>query len=765
MKTKKTGKKSAATRKPLLQRPHKWFRILVRTLWIGIVTLVVGMILYVKLVQWNPLDLFGGMPSLEAIENPENDLSSEVLSADGISLGRYFRYNRSQVSYQELPPLLVKTLITSEDHRFYDHAGMDLWSYARVVWGVLTLNSQGGGSTLTQQTAKNLFSTRSEELQGKLARLGLPMELLISKTKEWIIAVKLEETFTKEEIIALYLNTVPFNNNSYGVKIAAETYFNKSLDALTQDEAALLVGMLQGTNRFNPVNHPDRALSKRNDVLFKLYKHHQISLATYDSLATKPLGLDFHVASQNQGLATYFRTRLQQELIPWCEANGYDLFESGLKIYTTIDSRLQRLAEDAVAQRMAPLQDAFESKWGSRNPWVDDHGVEQKDFLDRKLKSAPAYRALVKRYGRKSDSVEIMLNIKKHMQVFTWEGERDTLFSQMDSLRYYNRFLHTGLMSMDPNSGAIKVWVGGIDQQFFQYDHVRQGKRQPGSTFKPFVYGKAMEEGYSPCLKLKDESPLLTVNGHIYHVKNSNGTYGSGETYTLRQAMARSLNSITMQMMDRLKPENVVDFAHRLGIKSELTPVYSLSLGTSDVSLYEMVGAYCAIVNLGMYTEPYYITRIEDKHGNVVANFVPKIRQVLDEQTAYKIIYLLQGGVQEAGGTSQSLSQAVRSDNEIGGKTGTTDNASDGWYMGITHDLVTGIWVGGDEPGIHFPSWAFGSGGRTALPIFDTYMAHVYQHPETGIRKGIFKRPAEFNFTLECPEDEDDGDGTIWQVD
>lgn len=738
-----------------LRLEKTWFKKLTRAVWIIVLCMVLGTPLYIIAVTHDLFGLFGGMPSLKAIENPENDLSSEVISADGVSLGRYYSFNRSQISYDELSPVLVRTLLISEDHRFYEHSGLDLWAFARVLWGMVTINLQGGGSTLTQQTAKNLFSTRGDELQGSLAKLGGPFEILVSKTKEWIIAVELEKNFTKEEIIALYLNTVPFNNNAYGIKVAAETYFKKTPDKLNIQESALLVGMLQGTSWFNPIAHPERALNKRNEVLQKMLVHGYItSEQKADSIKAIPLQLNFTPQRQDEGPAPYFvMNTLQRYLQAWCKEHGYDLTEAGLKIHTTIDSRMQRYAEEAMTQHMSKLQQAFEREWGNRNPWVDDNNQEIKNFLQRKIRRSDTYRNLVKRYGADSDSVALQLREKRRMRVFTWNGDRDTLFSAYDSLKYYNRFLQTGLMSMDSETGAVKAWVGGIDYTYFQYDHVRQGTRQPGSTFKPFVYGLAMEEGYSPCQELYDISPTLTIDGKIYHPRNADGTYGDGKLYTLRQAMAKSLNSITIQMIDRLKPENVAKFAHKLGITSKLDPVYSLGLGTSNVSLYEMVAAYCSFANLGIYRQPYFITRIEDKNGNVLETFVPTSKQVMDEATAYKMIHMLKGGIEEEGGTSQSVSSFVREENEIGGKTGTTDNGSDGWYMGVTHNLVTGVWVGGDEPSIHFPRWGAGSGGKTALPIWDKYMTRVYQHPETGYHKGSFKQPStDLGITLECDQ-------------
>jgi penicillin-binding protein 1A len=731
---------------------RKWFRHAVRALWIWFFVLVIGIPLYVYMVMKNPFDLFGAMPSLRDIENPGNDLSSEVISADGVSLGRYFRYNRSQVSYDELPEVLVKTLIISEDHRFYQHTGLDFRSYLRVVWGIVTFQRQGGGSTLTQQTAKNLFRTREQELQGKLSRLGPPFDLIISKTKEWIIAMRLEENFTKEEIIALYLNTVPFNNNAYGIKVAAETYFNKALNDLTIQEAALLVGMLQGTSRFNPVEYPERAKTKRNEVLSKLYRHRYIkTTSALDSLQALPLQLNFVVQNHNTGIATYFRSVLKKQMLNWCKENGYDLVESGLKIYTTIDSRMQRFAEEAMAEHMRTLQKDFDKQWGRRNPWVDSHKNEIMDFIQKRIKRTEAYRNLVGKYGLSSDSVEAFLKKKRPMRIFTWNGEKDTLFSSYDSLRYYYRFLQTGLFAMNPQTGEVKAWVGGVNHKYFKFDHVHQSKRQPGSTFKAFVYGKAIEEGYSPCHVLYDNSPTIDLGRSVYHPTNANGTYGDGQPYTLRHAMAKSLNSITIQLMERLGASNVAAFAEKTGIHSKLDPVYALGLGTSDVSLDELVAAYSGFVNGGIHTEPFYITRIEDKHGNVIQNFMPVAKQVMSEETAGKMLFMLKGGVEEDGGTSRSLSREVLADNDVAGKTGTTDDASDGWYVGLTHNLVTGIWVGGDERAIHFPSWTFGSGGRTALPMWDKFMQKVYFNRVPGYGKGSFKNLVSHpDFEIDC---------------
>jgi len=751
------AQKKIRKRKPQVAPPsafRRGTRKAIKGIWILFCCIIVVVPVYVYTVSIDLFGLFGKMPGYTAIENPENDLSSELISADGVSLGRYFLYHRSQVNYHQLSPDLVNALILSEDHRFYGHAGMDFWAYPRVLWGIVTFNSAGGGSTITQQLAKNLY-TQNPDLDGPIASLGVWPRRIIQKTKEWIISIHLERNFTKEEIITMYLNTSNFGSNAYGIKVASETYFSKQPADLNILESSVLVGMLQNPSLFNPFYRPENAFKKRNQVLYKLFKHGYIRTnAAYDSLKSLPIVLDYKVENHNEGIAPYFRTILRSRLSQWCRENNYDLVESGLKIYTTIDSRMQQHAEQAMAEHMTMLQEEFNRQWKQRGsePWVDEGGYELADFPERKIRRTALYKALVKKYADYPDSVDIMLNIKRPMRVFSWQGERDTLFSSMDSLRYYNRFLHAGLMAMDPQTGEVKAWVGGIKHKYFKYDHVRSGTRQAGSIFKPFVYGKAIEEGYSPCQTLLDISPMITLpDGSTWQPPNAGGDFGSGEPLTLRQALAQSKNSISAQVMEMIRPVNVVEFARRLGISTQLDPVPSLALGTSNVSLYEMVAAYSSFVNLGIYTDPYYITRIEDKHGNVIESFIPQTRQVMDEKTAYKMVYMLRGGVEEAGGTSSAIKPFLKLDNELGGKTGTTDNASDGWYMGITNNLVTGVWVGGEEPTIHFPSWVFGAGGKTARPVWEKFMMQVYQDPSIGYGKGTFNRPTDsLDMTLDC---------------
>ena len=754
---------SNKTNRTLLKK-SVWFRRAVILVWVMFFGIAAGLPLYVIAVSDDLFGIFGGLPGTKSIENPENDLSSEIISADGVSLGRYYRYNRSQVMYDQLSPNLIHTLVHSEDHRFYEHSGLDFYSFIRVLYGVFTFKSgvKGGGSTLSQQLAKNLFDTRGTELDGWV-KFPKPLRVVVSKTKEWIIAVQLERNFTKQEIITMYLNTVPFGRTTYGIQVAAETYFNKAPGELSLAESAVLVGMLQGNYTFNPIDNPEKAFNKRNQVLTKLYVRGYIKeRSIYDSLIRTPIVTQYTLRNQNAGLATYFRAVIKTDLLRWARLRQIDLEESGLRIYTTIDSRMQRYAEEAVFESMKQQQIIFNNHWKGGNPWIDENGKEIPGFLQQKVKRTDAYKYLVTRYGERSDSVKIMLNKKKKMRIFTYGGERDTLFSTMDSLGYYLRFLQSGFMSMDPLTGAVKAWVGGVNYKYFKYDHVKQGKRQPGSTFKPFVYGRAIEDNYSPCLKLLDISPTFTLpGGDTWTPFNSDGTRGNGQPYTLRQALARSLNSITAQVMQQVGIENVVDFAYRMGITSELDPVPALCLGVSDISLYELIGAYSAYVNGGMHTQPFYITRIEDKNGNVLQNFVPKTRQAVSEQTAYKMVYMLMGGVNEEGGSSRALPDELKTENEIGGKTGTTNNASDGWYIGITHNLVSGAWVGGDERSIHYRSWSLGQGGRTALPIWAKYMQRVYADPTLEYKKGYFKRPADgLDVTLDCSSyDEPDSPG------
>ncbi len=737
----------------------KLVKRIIRFIWVLFFLFVLGIPLTVEMVKYNPWNLFGSLPSLERLERPDPDLSSELFSADGISLGKYFRYNRTQATYDELSEDLKTTLRYTEDMRFDEHSGVDLKGLLRAASGVLTGKNKGGGSTITMQLAQNLYRTESSN-KGKLYSVSI-LGRVITKIKEYIISVQLESSYTKEEIMAMYLNTIEFGSNSYGIKVACQTYFNKLPSEINYKEAAVLVGLINKPTRFNPILNPEFAMDKRTEVLWNLHKFGQISRELYDSLNASDFGLNYKVANHNQGPATYFRTVARNFLMSWGKENGYDIFDDGLRIYTTIDSRMQQYAEEAVAEHMKELQGMFDEEWKDDLPWRNEDGNVIEKFLESAIKRTEYYRVLRNKFDGNQDSIEHYLNIKKPMRVFSWDGEIDTTFSHYDSLNYYKRFLQTGFMAMDPKSGQIRAWVGGINHKYFKYDHVKQGKRQPGSIIKPFVYTNAIRLGYSPCFPVVDAQVIFELPGQdppVWSPKNFNGVY-TGEVMTIRQAQARSVNSITAYMMKESGgPQAVVDLAKSLGIKSKLEAVPSLCLGAGgDVSLFELVGAYSTFVNKGTHTEPFFISRIEDKNGNILEEFVPKRNEALNETTAYLMLHMLRGATEEAGGTAHRLGTDLKADNEIGGKTGTTDNGSDGWFMGITKDIAAGGWVGGDDRSIHWRSWAGGSGARTALPVWRNFMTKVYADSTLNITKGEFERPDKpINVEIDCSLYNDD---------
>ncbi|MEM0938538.1 MAG: transglycosylase domain-containing protein [Bacteroidota bacterium] len=714
----------------------------IKLLWVVFLTTVVGIFTTFLMVKNDAFGWFGGLPSLQALERPDPDLSSELISADGVSLGKYFRKNRSPIAYDELSPALVNTLLVTEDIRFKDHSGIDLRGILRAMIGKLTFSFQGGGSTITMQLAENLYKTNSDKrgILYKYPSIGQ----LITKVKEWIIAVQLEKSYTKEEILAMYLNTIEYGSNSYGIKVAASTFFNKLPSQLNYQESASLVGSINKPTAFNPVYNPERAKRKRTEVLYNVHKYGLINRSFFDSLKNKKLKLNYLVESQNEGLATYFRTVAKNYLVRWAAENGYDLFNDGLKIYTTIDSRIQAYAENALREHMGNLQQAFNEHWKNENPWIDDSNKELPDFVNNAIKKTDTYKSLKGKYGEGSDSLEYYLNLKKSMKVFSWKGEIDTIFSSYDSLKYYKRFLQAGFMAMDPRTGYIKAWVGGIDHKYFKYDHVKQGKRQPGSTFKPIVYTAALDNGWSPCQTAVDAPvsfPLPGQDPPTWVPENSNGKF-TGEIFTFREAMAKSVNSITAWIMNKIGPATVVDYATRLGIKSPLDAVPSLCLGAGgDVSIYEMVGAYSTFVNKGTYIKPFFISRIEDKNGNVIQQFVPDEQEAINEETAFLMLHMLKGTVEI--GTARALDYALKENNELGAKTGTTQNASDGWFIGVTSNLVAGAWVGGDDRSIRFRQWYLGQGGRTALPIWENFMINVYKDETLGYEKSFFEKPTK----------------------
>ncbi|OON69029.1 transglycosylase [Hymenobacter sp. CRA2] len=715
------------------------------------------------LVASNFLFLFGKSPSLEELENPKVEQPSEVYTADGVQLGRYYRENRYPVPLDSMSPWLVKALVATEDIRFQDHSGIDPQALAGSV--VATLRGQKrGGSTITQQLAKNLYKTRREE-QGVLGKVPV-VGTVVAKLKEWLTAVELERRYTKEEILRMYLNTVDYGSQAYGIKVAAKTFFSTTPDSLTPEQAAVLIGGLNNPTAYNPKFHPEAATKRRNLVLARMGQAGALPVAQVTALQAQPIVLSYQVEKHVDGPENYFRSAISQFVNNWCEKNGYDMYRDGLKIYTTLDSRMQAHAEEAVQKRMKMLQRSFDNFWRNRgkNPWVDEDGNEIPNFIETQIKRTELYKELAARYKGQPARLDSALHAKRPMKVFTWKGDGDTtlLLSPLDSLAYYKHFLHAGMMSMDPYTGHIKAWVGGLNYRFFQYDHVKQGKRQAGSTFKPFVYLTALDKGYAPCDRIRDQRVTIKYveNGKPMEWQPDNVTREyTGSNMTLRHAMARSVNSVTAQLTERVGWDEVAKYAHKVGIRSKLLPVPSIGLGSAgDVSVFEMVNAYSTFVNGGFRPEPLIVTRIEDRNGNVIKQFDPQQTPAISAETAWLMVYMLRGGMEEPGGTSQGLwdFELWKKDNQIGGKTGTTSNYSDGWYMGITKDLVTGVWVGGEDRSIHFFRSEQGEGGRMALPVFGSYMEKLYKDSDLSITPGPFpKYPGKINRKYICYSEDD----------
>lgn len=711
------------------------FRKLIVIFWALVALPIVGSSL---LVIGAATGLFGELPTFEELENPSNALASEVYSSDGVLLGKYYIQNRTNINYKDLNQGTIDALKATEDIRYDNHSGIDLRGLMRVFFKTVILrqSGSGGGSTITQQLAKNLFPR--EKISG--------LQIVVRKVQEWVIAARLERSYTKEEILAMYLNTVDFGSNSFGIKAASKTFFNKSPKNLKVEESAMLIGLLKAPTYYSPVRNPDNAFVRRNTVLAQMLKYDFLDEATYRSLCAKPISLNFVLEDHSEGMAPYFREYMRTYLVNWCKENkkpdgtNYNIYKDGLKIYTTIDSRMQRYAEEAMVEHMSELQNTFFSHWKNSSPYT-----KYPDVITRGIKRSERYASL-KEKGLSEEAIMEDFNKKIPMTIFSWSGDKDTLMSPIDSLRYYKMFLRTGFMSMDPHTGHIKAWVGGINHKHFKYDMVRGGRRQVGSTFKPFVYALAMQEGYSPCYKI----PNIRV---VFKMKEggqwspSNADRSTGGMLSLKQALAASVNNVTAYLMKQFGVDATIALARKLGITSPIQNSPTICLGTPDISVYEMVGAYSAFANKGVWTEPIFVSRIEDPSGTVLHEFIPKRVEALDEATAYITLNLMKGVVESGTGTRLRWRYGLK--NDIAGKTGTTQNQSDGWFMGITPDLVSGAWVGCEDRAVRFRSTYLGQGANTALPIWGLYMKKVYADSTLGVSADKFYVPENKAITVE----------------
>ncbi|MBN2175765.1 MAG: transglycosylase domain-containing protein [Bacteroidales bacterium] len=699
-----------------------------------IVLLIIGLFWLISIGK------LGYIPTFEELENPKSNLASEIYSSDDVLLGKFYIENRSDTRFAELDTNLVNALVATEDIRFYQHSGIDFRALARAFVGAATGNYSGGGSTITQQFAKLLF----HEIPGS------KVKRVFQKLNEWVIAARLEQRYSKDEIIAMYLNKFDFVNNAVGIKSAAKIYFNTSPDSLKLEESATLVGMLKNSSLYNPVRRPEMVEARRNVVLGQMLKYRFISETLYDSVTQIPLDMSkFGRQDHITGKATYFREYLRSQLKDWCnehfkpDGTPYNLYKDGLKIYTTIDSKMQEYAEEAVTEHLSQdLQPTFYKHWaGYTNApfyFENNASAEIKNLMNQAMRRSERYRKL-KQAGVPNDSIILSFNTPVEMTVFSWNGEIDTVMTPMDSIRYYKFFLQAGLMSMEPQTGYVKAYVGGVNYKHFQYDHVTQGARQVGSTFKPFLYTLAMENGLSPCTKFANIQPIIYLdNGDTWEPQNSSSK-DIGTEITLKYALATSNNWISGWLIKRFSPQSVVKIARKMGVTSFLDPVPAIVLGSSDLSLYEMVGAMNTFANKGVYIEPIFVTRIEDKNGNVLETFVPNQQEAMSEETAYLMLELMEGVVQY--GTGIRLRLKYKFENPIAGKTGTTNNHSDGWFMGITPDLTTGVWVGCEDRAAHFRSLSLGQGANMALPVWALYMQKIYADSTLNVSMEDFEKP------------------------
>lgn len=722
------------TLKKILQKSFYFFSVTIITLFTS------GILLYLSVLG----GLFGDIPTKEELKSLQNFTASEIYSSDGQLLGKYYIQDRTNVTYKEISPHIIKALIATEDARFYEHNGIDYVSWLRVFFKTLLLQdeSSGGGSTISQQLAKNLFPRPN----------GGRFTMLKIKIKEAIIAQRLESVYTKEEILTLYLNTVPFGENAFGIETAASRFYSKKCEDITVDEAAVLIGMLKATYTYNPRLHPEKALQRRNVVLNQMVKYDYLTKEEYEQLKSKPITLKYRYHNHNQGKATYFREILRNELQQWAKENkkpdgsSYNIYTDGLKIYTTIDARMQTYAEEAVKEHLSELQKTFNTHWGSSAPWSSDSKI-----LNDAVSNSKRYKQL-KAKGVPEKEIQEIFKTPVSMKIFTWKGEEERMMSPLDSIKHYLMFLNAGFMAMEPSSGHVKAWVGGIDHKYFQYDHVNiKTKRQIGSTFKPLLYAAALETGIEPCEYIKNERRVYE-DFDDWSPRNADGVYEGA--YSMTGALISSVNTISVELLFQTGIDAVINTAKNLGVQSSIRPVPSIALGSANISLFEMVNSYATFANYGKVVKPVYLIRIEDKHGNVLGSWEKREpeKRAVSEETAHQMIYMLQQVINK--GTGARLRYRYGLNGDIAGKTGTTQSHADGWFIGMTPKLVAGAWVGADDPRIHFRSLQLGQGANTALPIWGIFMKKVSKDPLLKVyTEGRFAPlPEELFEALDCED-------------
>lgn len=717
---------------------------------IGFVSCIAAFFIYLGMVDTNFLWLFGKSPGFSRIMNPETHQASEIYSADGKLIGKFFNENRTPVKFEDVNPTFWKVLVDTEDERFYKHHGIDFTGMLAAAKDMIVHHDARGASTITQQLAKNMFRVRTQYSTGLLGYIP-GIKMLVMKSKEWIIATKLELVYDKKDILTMYANTVDFGSNAFGIKTACKTYFNTTPSELTLDQMAVLVGMLKATTYYNPRINPKNSLKRRNIVLSNMLRHNDINRAQYDSISAKPITLNYSVESNYDGKALYYREYLANYLKDWCEENDYDLYSSGLKIYTTLDSRMQEYAEQAAIKQMKIVQRNFKNHWGNEEPWQDENHKVIPGFIEGIAKKLPVYKYLSNKFENSPDSIDYYLNKPHTVKLFDYEkGFIEDQMSTMDSIRYMVHFMHCAFVAMEPQTGAVKAWVGDINFNTWKYDKVT-AMRQPGSTFKLFVYTEAMNQGLTPCDKRRDEYFSMQVfdkkkNQEVtWAPTNANGSF-SGDSMALKSAFARSINSVAVRLGQEMGISRIVETAHKMGIKSPLDATPALALGSSDINLMELANSYCTIANDGVHHEPVVVTRIVDKDGKEVYTAPTAEEQAIPYRSAFFMQQLLMGGLREPGGTSMSFGGYLGDsykDTDWGGKTGTSNNHSDAWFIGVSPKLVVGAWVGGEYRCIHFRTGALGQGSRTALPICGYFVQALLSDPNFKQYHAKFGKPKD----------------------